>query len=348
MLAASACAEPEPWWTETEHLRVFGHRDTELCAGTPPALEQEVVRLLEVMRLPEPDAKIDVGIGPEAADGCAAGYGACTGRTDEGRVTVFSPLEVVDHELVHSVRLVNGLHGPSFYEEGVAEVLRAGALGGHVIVSSSATASDIEALQLTKLDTFAGYEIAASFVGWLHARSDAQAFASAFTTTPYDEIEMRDELEKWFVDAFDLSLGDAATRWEASQPRFYSYAGPCIANDPIALQDGRRGESGRLDCDGDDTTIGPFSEPQPSVRSEIRCLQIAGLGQLVVSLDAPSSLRLELRPRSCETASILLTSSVHGGETHELHMPIGFCWLELNVRGARDVVADYRWTITAQ
>ncbi len=347
MLVTGACAEPEPWWTETEHLRVFGHRDTQLCAGTPPALEREVVRLLDVMRLPEPDETIDVVIGPEAADGCADAFAACAGRTDEGRRLVLSPLELVGHELVHALRQEAAVRGPTFYEEGLAEVLRAGALAGHVIASSTASPSEVEALQLTKLDTYEKYLIAASFMGWLHARTEPESFAASFSSAPYSEIATRDELDSWFVASFALSLDDATDLWAQDQPRDYWYTGPCIASEPIALLDGRAEESGRIDCDGNEATIGPYSDVEATVRGETRCVQIAGVEEVTISLDAPSSVWLELRPRLCESGQIPLTTSVTGGESQQLYLPAGSCWLELDARAASDVVAKYRWTLAA-
>jgi hypothetical protein len=52
------------------------------------------------------------------------------------------------------------------------------------------------------------------------------------------------------------------------------------------LEDGRHEESGQLDCERDDSTLGPLSEAEPSVRSETRSLRIAGVTKIAVSLDA--------------------------------------------------------------
>src|SRR5687768_2356751 len=128
VLAATACAEPKPGWVETEHLRVFGDADTQLCAGTAPLLEREVERLLDELRLPEPAETIDVVVGPDAARKCWTGVDGCAGRARNGRLAAFAPYELVSHELVHAVRLAANLHGPSFYEEGLAETFAAGVM----------------------------------------------------------------------------------------------------------------------------------------------------------------------------------------------------------------------------
>lgn len=343
----TACGDPEDAWTETDHLRVRAD-DGDLCAGTPPALEREVVRLIDAMNLPELDETIDVVLGPDASDRCMPGYDACAGRIrGGGRITVLSSVGLVTHELVHAVRQAHGEGGPSFYEEGLAEVLRAGAFAPHEILASSATVDDIDALQLEKLTTAADYATAGSFVAWLHANVDPPLFATAFNGATYDGISNRSELESWFDDALAMPLDDAQTRWVATQPREHELAGPCLANEPMRLVDGVLEASGRVDCDDDVATIGPLNEDASrSARSEWRCVDVAGVPRIELVFDATTSLRLEAFAWRCDTGERFWTTSLFGGRSETVELDA--CWLRLVVRGPADDVADYRWSITAR
>ncbi len=347
VLAASACAEPGSAWSETEHLRVRGYAGAELCAGTAPLLEREVVRLLDALRLPEPEEAIDVVLGPDAARGCSSGYAGCAGRLESGRVTVISPYEHVTHELVHAVRLSAGVRGPSFYEEGLAEAFAAGVVTAREIPGASGDASEIDALQLERLQEYGAYAIAASFVSWLRSETDARAFAEAFAGPPYAEIETRDELETWFASAFGRSLADAEAAWVEDAAEGYVRPGPCLDNERIVLVGGRAEESGRLDC-GDEGTIGPSSPDgmeAAEIRSITRCADVAGASRVVLQYEGAASTWLDARVRRCESHVAVGFASVRRGETAEVMIEPEDCWLDLRVVGPTEVATEYRWAV---
>jgi hypothetical protein len=347
LLTSTGCAESELAWFETEHLRVRGHAGAELCAGTPPLLEREVVRLAAALALPEPEETIDVLVGPDAPQSCAGEADACTGRPDSGYITVISAYHSLGHELVHAVRQSAAVRGPNFYEEGLAEVFAAGAIAANAIQAPSVDASELDALQLERLATADDYAVAASFVAWLRDRADASTFVHAFSTTAYDDIATRMELEVWFASAFGIPLASAYAQWIEEAPSQHVLPGPCVTNEPIVPVVGRFEAAGRLDCD-DPATLGPSSpdlDGHIDVQSETCCVDVDHAAAVELTLAADPRLRLEARLRDCETHDIRELQFVGGGESEAIALEPRHCRLDLRVVGPHDLDADYRWTL---
>lgn len=344
----SACANPEARSVVfTEHLAIYTTDEADVCAGTAEVLERETLRVANSFGV-SVDEEISVVLGPNVAeDFCDLGepVAGCSGRDPDGRLGVAGSLDVVVHELVHAVRAAASLSGPSFYEEGIAEVLRSGELASYQIGSPGAAAERFDELQLAKVSTSADYIVAGNFVAWMKS-SNAAGFVNAFADPQFLAVSSMEQLDSWFAESMGDDISDARDDWTATLPRSYYFAGPCEVNGAEPLTEQGVAREGVIDCLDDRSTLGPFWTGGPAeLHSIASCVDVTGFTQLDIAFEGPSDAWLDLVSRDCGSSRPIPQEALrlHGGAGERVD--VTGCTLQLAVHGSSLEPFEYGWSI---
>jgi hypothetical protein len=257
-VAGFGCASADPedeGVAETAHLRITTTTGNPICAGTPPFLESELERIAAALELPlwSEDDKLDVRFGEDAiVEVCTSWepdevYG-CVGDDDDGSViAAIDVANVSPHEIVHAVRIENGVWSTAMFEEGVAELL-SGSDGFPVYVRyphGDPVVGPLELLELSREELNSHYASSMSFVSWLR-ETEGRSALMAFINDP--AFEGADAALPLFEQHFGLPLADAEQAWRIDERPDPIWGAPCIPELTYSLADGPLELSGDLDC----------------------------------------------------------------------------------------------------
>lgn len=261
--AAPGCASnPMPeddGVVETAHLRISNSTGNPICAGTPLLLESELERIAAVLELPlwPEDDKLDARFGQEAvAEACDGlfgedadeAYGCAVDFESEPVIAAVEVAYTASHELVHAVRLKNGVWSTTAFEEGLATLLSAsdGFPAYVTYPHGDPVVGPLELLEIPREDFHVGYYVSAQdFLAWLwetHGRAtlmdylDDPAFDGAATALPL------------FEQHYGLSLAEAEQAYRIDDRPDPTFGAPCIPEHTHSLADGPVELSGDFDC----------------------------------------------------------------------------------------------------
>jgi hypothetical protein len=298
---AGACAPPgDDGPVHTENLEVVDRTGGRMCRGVPGVLEREFQRVSNLQGIALPAMlPIIVEFGEEAVEDRCEGLspdGAVAGcaMTGNGQVGIATDQAPASHELVHASRLAAGIGGITFFEEGLAQAIRGGELGGYPISDDAAT-DPLDPVLLVEgfARSLGPYITAGHFVSWLRDVHGAETLYRALTSDAYASASASDEVEPWFEDAFGETLVQATSRWRAESPLSYWQPGPCSADAAIVVeQEAMLG--GVLDCSSE-ASVGSIDQPDPArdvVRSLPRCFDFSTTGVFQVSVEGSADVRL--------------------------------------------------------
>ena len=278
LACVASCSDDAPAGFVTEHLIVEPTDSDVVCRGTLDNLEAQLVRVAAALDV-EVLAPIEVYYGPSAVvehctsipgvhvGGCTKGFGA--------EIVVASEFSSLYHEIVHAVRRSNGMRGPSFFEEGIAEVLGAfRPLAFRVTANAEQipTARGPAAL-VRSPDTYIGpdeYGIAAHFMAWLIATQGQETVAAFLKDT-----RLADAADEAFADHFAVSLDDAELDWRATSDSQYTLGDVCDPARGLAWSGDALEYSAQLACDAPHV-IGPAPD-HITIRSACFPIEQAGL-----------------------------------------------------------------------
>ncbi len=261
------CApEPDPpaddGVVETAHLRITNSTGNPICTGTTVFLEMEIERIAAAVELPlwPEDEKLDVRFGQEAvAEVCTSwdpgDIAGCVGRDDDGRVVASNEVAYTSsHELVHAIRLQNGVWSTAMFEEGLAELLT-GSEGFPAYVRyphGDPFVGPLEMLEVPREDFAAYYGPAASFVSWLWETHGRSTLMGLVNDPAFDGAETAQPL---FEQHYGLPLSEAEQAWRIDERPDPVWGTQCIPERTYSLADGPVELSGDLDC-GDPLVLG--------------------------------------------------------------------------------------------
>ncbi len=246
---------------ETRYLRIVNHTGGQVCAGTLEMLDAEVERLAALMGLPV-EAPLLVNYGQQAVTencefpleypegegkggGCVSRYGCQT--------RVSTSYEAQIHELVHAIRHVHGIRGPTVLEEGLAVILgdQRPSRGLHIGVSTREPRSMLELVELPASEIWLErYTYGSHFLSFVMDEY-GQAPVLAMLSDPL----YPDRLDELFERHLGESFARIDERWrEESWETSYTTPPPC--DQLVPLGNGFDVET-TLDCN-DAGTLGHF------------------------------------------------------------------------------------------
>lgn len=318
VLALVACRGEERPVFVTEHLVVEAHDSDVICQGTLDDMEAQVQRVADLLGVGLPST-LRVRFGTSAVEalcdedqgGCARGLGADTRVSGD----YFS----IHHELVHGVRLVNGVKGTQFFEEGLAEVLGVVTPAAYDLSLSAADAELGPAALASRPRgefTTSDYATAAHFLAWAidtHGMETVVAFLVDEDYTTAKSVEVA------FERHFGLSLAEADQAWRMTSDVEYVLGGVCDPTRELVWTGEALEWEQRLDCENHDT-LGPVVTGHIATRTF--CFSLATSGVVRVEFEAPAG-EVFFRSDGCEEATGLTpehyqTKTVGAGEALEL------------------------------
>jgi hypothetical protein len=262
-LAATACGDapaggeldeldpsepaPDPDLRST-YLDVFLGADARLCPPTLERLDAEVERLAEALGvIPDPEQRIVLHYGDWAVkERCDIElevgefmWGGCTER--DGRWIAAQP-GAESHELVHALRVREGLVGPPYWEEGLATYYGTWRPYSAFRVWASGDLQPSQSLLSPEEPDQAGYTESAHFIAFLHRDHGAEQ-VRALSRTLGEGVEPGAAFEQ----TLGVSLASVEERWKIEADHMYELGPLCeetlvVGAEPVVV----RGEIG---CD---------------------------------------------------------------------------------------------------
>lgn len=321
---------------DTEYLRLINHTGGPICAGTLDMLDAEVERLAGLMGLPvEAPILIDYGISavleacefdPDSIEGgCIDGYGCQT------RVSTSYAAQV--HELVHAVRHLHGIRGPSVLEEGLAVILgnERPSRGQRIGVSTLERRSMLELLERSPAEIgLERYAYGAHFLSFLMDEYGQAPVLGVLSDPGYPDM-----LGELFEEYLGESLERLDERWrEETWDTPYTTPPPC--QDRVPLGSGFD-VSATLDCNDADT-LGHFGSYVVSAPQDL-CFTTDEPTAVVVSITGASGrvsvLGYDCHPDDLQDPQLQTGFTLTATVTEELEFTLARCtWLV-------DFVADW-------
>ncbi|MCR9160738.1 MAG: hypothetical protein ACE37F_04120 [Nannocystaceae bacterium] len=212
----------------------------------------------------------------------------------------------LSHELVHALRLQNGIRGNPFFEEGIARAVGNGYPSNGWTVSrmdfspSSLSNAAVEQWSEYSVDTS---RFGAHFTSWALEDEEVAAQLLRFLASDYTG-----DVEASFRDAFGADFQSVEANWERSSEDAYFASGRC---DGLAVHDLAEGPlrvEGKVSCED------PYTEGNEGVLylAGRACFRLPAAAQIRISAEAEAGL-LSLLPLDCSDAG----RSVFAGETQE-------------------------------
>jgi hypothetical protein len=306
-LVSLGCAQP----SDTNPGSILLSSEDPICAGTPPALEEEADRLTDELQL-EWLYPVEVELATrdrlvalcedaceDMTCSCAPGFGETAQAFTSARSAV--------HEMVHVLRLQQGIRGTPFIEEGVAQALGGGFFAGSYRVGVNPEDWADGPAQLFGLgqgelvSTPGGYVIAGHFFGYLAEEVGEATLLAAISNDAYRAAESRSDFEAWFSDALGLTLEEADDGWRARGYREYARGKACADARSFELSLGASIDFSQAgDCQGSEETRGPFEEGGVLYTHLHTWCVTAPAGRLSVRGDATPSATLRFDPLDCD------------------------------------------------
>ena len=286
ILLLAGCDGDQPQ-VSSEHLDIVLYDADRVCQGSLDDFEAHTQRVAAVLGV-DLGRRILVHLGYSILDelcgsdpligalgGCARGF------YDEAFAA--ASFATVYHELVHAVRLIHGVVGTRFFEEGIAMVL-AGDTGhpSGVLRPPEGRRGPAELATLPWREfTADDYVVAGHFVAWLYTarREDFLRFIADERYAGATAVEFA------FLEHLGLTFVEAEEIWRNTSEEGYRWGDQCESERVLAW-DGQALEfTGRVDCDDHDT-LGPVLPGQLSARPV--CFSTAEPGAYRVDFEAPS------------------------------------------------------------
>lgn len=314
---------------ETGYLRLINHTGGPVCAGTLDMLDVEVERLADLMGLPvEAPFIVDYGVlaaietceyDPDSTEGgCIRGYGC------ETRVSTSYGAQV--HELVHAVRHLHGIRGPSVLEEGLAVILgnERPSRGQSIGVSNLEPRSMLELIELSPGEVgVERYAYGAHFLSFLMDEYGQAPVLEMLSGPGYPDL--LDELAQQHLGE---SLERLDERWrEETWETSYTTPPPCHELVPLGAG---FGAGATLDCN-DAGTLGHFGSYIVSAPEGL-CFTTDEPTPVTVSITGPSGgvsvLGHDCHPDDLEDPDLKTGFTITATVTEDLEYTLARCtWL---------------------
>jgi hypothetical protein len=230
------------------YLDVYLSEGARICPPTLARLDAEVERLAEVLGVPlDPEERIALHYGDWAVkERCDVEYevgdffgGGCA---DDDGLWIAAQPSAESHEIVHALRVREGLRGPPYWEEGLATYYGTSRPYGPFTVWASGDLQPSRSLRSSEVPDRAGYTESAHFIAFLD-----QVYGSERLRGLSQLVGADIEPSAAFQQALGASLEDVEERWKAEADHMYDLGPLCeqdivVGAEPIVI----RGEIG---CD---------------------------------------------------------------------------------------------------
>lgn len=318
----------------TEHLAVAAYDSDMICGGMLEDMEAQAQRVAGILGVDLPWV-IRVHFGTTAVDArCSERLGGCARGLGE-EVQVNGDIASIQHELVHGVRLLNGVRGTQFFEEGLAEVL-SGVAPYPYATAFSPVEDGPKVLATRPRGPYAleDYQVAGHFLSWLE---DEYGMPAVVAFLVDDDYTSATAVEAAFERHFGLSLAEADQAWRSGSDEWYQWGEICEPSRVLSWQGEVLEWSGRLDCTNDET-LGPVVTGHIATRTF--CFTPAVSGVLAVELEAPGGEAFIQLAEECSTPAGLSDEHYHPKEVlagAALELPFAACaWTVLVKREANE------------
>jgi hypothetical protein len=238
---------PEPD-ARSRYLDVVLSPGTRICGPTLERLDAEVERLAEALGvLVEPEQRIELHYGDHAVKELCdieleVGEFLMGGCTEGDGLWIAAQPGVESHELVHVLRVREGLVGPPYWEEGLATYYGTSRPYGPFSVWASGALQPSLSLRSPEVPDQAGYTESAHFIAFIE-----QAYGTHRLRTLSQLLGASIEPGTAFEQALGESLEAVEARWKADAAPMYDLGPLCeedlvVGEEPVII----RGEIG---CD---------------------------------------------------------------------------------------------------
>lgn len=262
---------PEPDVRST-YLDVVLGPGTRICGPTLARLDAEVERVADALGVPiDPEQRIELHYGDHAVkDLCdielEVGEFLMGGCTDGDGLWIAAQPGVESHEIVHILRVREGLVGPSYWEEGLATYYGTSRPYGPFTVWASGALQPSLSLRSSEVPNQAGYTESAHFIAFID-----QVYGPDRLRTLSQLLGADIEPGAAFQQALGDSLEAVEERWKAEADHMYDLGPLCeenlvVGDEPVVI----RGEIG-CDVPG---VLGPMADVSvDTFRGPRYCLQ---------------------------------------------------------------------------
>jgi hypothetical protein len=230
------------------YLDVFLDPGTRICPPTLARLDAEVERIAEALGVsPDPEQRITLYYGDWAVkERCDIDYevgefigGGCA---QEDGLWIAAQPGAESHELVHTLRVREGLYGPPYWEEGLATYLGTWRPYSEFRVWASGDLRPSQSLYSPELPDQGGYTESGHFITFLD-----RTYGASQVRAVSQLLGEGDDPGDAFQQAFGVSLESIEERWKTEAEHMYELGPLCEADvvlgpQPVVL----RGEIG---CD---------------------------------------------------------------------------------------------------
>lgn len=261
---------PEPDARGT-YLDVFLGPGTRICRPTLERLDAEVERVADALGMAvDPEQRIALHYGDHPVEelcGIEAEIGDFIwgGCADDDGLWIAAQPGAESHEIVHILRIREGLVGPPYWEEGLATYYGTWRPYAELSVWASGDLQPSQSLRATAYPDQAGYTEAGHFIAFLDV---------AYGAEPLRELSrlLGEEVEPGvaFEQALGVSLEEAEGRWKAEADRMYDLGPTCEADlvvgaEPVVVH-------GEIGCVVPGV-LGPMAQAVDTFRGPRYCLQ---------------------------------------------------------------------------
>jgi hypothetical protein len=247
VLAAPACAEesaddeldemeeaptplPEPD-ARGAYLDVYLSEGARICQPTLERLDAEVERIAEALGVsPDPEDRIALHYGDWAVKELCdieaeVGEFLWGGCADDDGLWIAAQPRAESHEIVHALRLREGLFGPPYWEEGLATYYGTFRPYTEFSVWASGDLNPSQSLRTSEYPDQAGYTEAAHFITFIE-----QTYGSDRLRALSWSLGEGIEPGAAFEQALGASLEDVEERWKAEADHMYDLGPVCEEN----------------------------------------------------------------------------------------------------------------------
>jgi hypothetical protein len=253
------------------YLDVYLSQGARICPPTLARLDAEVERLAEALGVPlDPEERIALHYGDWAVkERCEVEYevgdffgGGCA---DADGLWIAAQPGAESHEVVHALRVREGLRGPPYWEEGLATYLGTWRPYAEFSVWASGDLQPSRSLRSPELPDRAGYTEAAHFITFID-----QTYGSERVRALSYSLGEGVEPGAAFEQSLGVSLESVEERWKSEAAHMYDLGPVCEASiavgaEPVVIHD-------EIGCDVPGV-LGPMAQMIDTFRGPRYCLE---------------------------------------------------------------------------
>jgi hypothetical protein len=264
------------------YLDVYLSQGARICRPTLERLDTEVERIAEALGVPlDPEQRIALHYGDWAVkELCDVEYevgdffgGGCA---DDNGLWIAAQPSAESHEIVHALRVREGLRGSPYWEEGLATYYGTSRPYGPFSAWPSGDLQPSQSLRSSEVPDEAGYTESAHFIAFLD-----QAHGSERLRELSQLLGADIEPGTAFQQALGASLEDIEARWKTEADHMYDLGPICeqsivVGANPVVIH-------GRIGCDVPGV-LGPMANVMvDTFRGPRYCLETAPSTMLTVT-----------------------------------------------------------------